>query len=75
MTGFTGIYIHIGNYESDTAGCQCIGTAAGIKDGNFIVQNSTILYKALYIELLAMLEKGENITYEIIDNDLNHITK
>ena len=75
VTGFTGIYIHIGNYESDTAGCQCIGKTAGVKDGNFIVQNSTILYKELYIELLDKLEKGEKITYEIIDNDLNYITK
>lgn len=75
VTGFTGIYIHIGNYESNTAGCQCIGKTAGIKNGNFMVQNSTVLYKELYIELLDRLEKGEKITYEIIDNDLNHITK
>lgn len=70
---FTGIYIHVGNFEKDTAGCQCVGYDASVKGGEFCVLKSTMFFKQLYLDIVRLLERGINVTYEIVDNDLNHI--
>ena len=70
VPNFTGIYIHVGNYEHDTDGCQIIGLDATITpEGNFANMRSTSAFTALYQELYSLLAKGANIHYNIIDHD------
>ena len=70
VPGFTNVYIHIGNFESSTAACQVVGNKAGF-DGNNHFRNyeSTDNFKRLYILVSEVLNKGEKVTYEIIERD------
>lgn len=70
VPNFTGIYIHIGNTEKHTAGCQVIGYDASTSKGEFINKQSTAFFMQFYKEVCAALDKGEKVTYEIIDKDL-----
>lgn len=49
VTGFKGIYIHLGNYDQDSAGCILLGDNA---DNNVIgpgsISNSTVCFKRFY---------------------------
>ena len=67
---FTSVYIHIGNFESNTDACQVIGNKAGF-DGNNHFRNfeSTDNFKRLYLIISEALNNGEKVTYEIIDRD------
>lgn len=67
VPNFSGIYIHVGNTERDTAGCQVIGLDASISGEDFINKRSTLLYERLYKKLLPMLEIGKEVYYNIID--------
>jgi hypothetical protein len=69
VPGFTGIYIHVGNFESDTEGCQVIGFDASTIDGEFRNKNSTAFYKMFYEKVYPLLENGANLYYQIIDKD------
>jgi hypothetical protein len=64
---FSGIYIHVGNYESDTAGCQVIGRNAHIHKTGFSNSESTNCYKELYEMLYPLLSAGKEVFYTIID--------
>jgi hypothetical protein len=49
VPGFTGVYLHIGNFDADSAGCILVGDNA---DNNIIgpgsISNSTASFKRLY---------------------------
>jgi hypothetical protein len=45
---FKYILIHIGNYVSDTAGCPLIGIAGHKRGDNYMVKESTKMYKKFY---------------------------
>ena len=68
VEGFTNVYIHIGNTEKDTAGCQVIGKLAAISDGEFINKESTLLYKEFYESVYPALLDGDTIYYNIKNN-------
>ena len=69
VPNFTGVYIHIGNFENNTEGCQIIGFDASTSRGEFRNKQSTLMFKMLYEKLYPLLENGANIYYEIIDRD------
>ncbi len=66
VKGFTGVYIHIGNSDSDTDGCLLIGDSVDnntISDGN--LTNSTVSFKRFYDSVYDELEGGAVVTLEI----------
>ena len=70
VKGFTGVYIHIGNDDGDTAGCVLLGDNA---DNNRItygvVSNSTQAFKRFYELVYPHLEKGKKAFVEIRDEE------
>lgn len=70
VKGFTGVYIHIGNDDGDTAGCVLLGDKA---DNNRItygtVSNSTEAFKRFYKIVYPHLEKGKKAFLEIRNED------
>jgi len=63
---FEWVYIHIGNYESQTLGCPLVGNVPAIlPDGEFQVLRSSDAYKALYRKLVGRLEAGERVVLHI----------
>ena len=68
VPGFTGIYVHIGNTEKDTMGCQIIGLDASIALGHFVNMRSTLLFQEWYNDVYFALESGLTIYWEITDN-------
>lgn len=68
VPGFIGIYIHIGNTDSDSDGCVLLGDSA---DNNSIgpgsISNSTLAFKRFYSVVYEYLSKGNNATIEIRD--------
>lgn len=69
VEGFTGIYIHVGNFETDTDGCQIIGFDASTINGDFRNKNSLAFYKAFYEQIYPLLKNGAEMYYTIIDKD------
>jgi hypothetical protein len=61
---FTGILIHIGNTEKDTAGCILVGSAV---TKEFRLVNSTAAYIKLYKKILPALESEERVFIKITD--------
>ena len=70
VLGFSDVYIHIGNFESSTAACQVVGNKAGFGDNNHFRNYESIdNFKHLYLLVSEALNRGETITYEIVDMD------
>lgn len=70
VPGFSDVYIHIGNFESSTAACQVVGNKAGFDENNYFRNfESTDNFKMLYLLVSEALNRGETVTYEIIDRD------
>ena len=65
VPGFQFIYIHIGNSAKDSLGCILVGTT--IENEDFISE-STVAYVRLYAIVVEALERGEEVTIQIIDN-------
>lgn len=70
VPGFTGVYIHIGNTDSDTEGCILVGDVA---DNNVIgagsISASTQCFIRLYNILYHHLKEGGKATIEIRDEN------
>lgn len=66
VPGFKYIYIHIGNYETDTAGCILLGTRADID--KMVVGKSTAAYRSLYALAYPAAVAGQ-LTIRIMDLD------
>ena len=52
VPGFTYVYIHIGNYPTDTEGCILVGMRAKQR----MIQSSTDAYKRIYPKIAKMIE-------------------
>jgi hypothetical protein len=67
VPNFTGVYIHIGNFESDTMGCQIIGKSAHIHPKGFSNSESVKCYKEFYEKVYPLLSANKQVFYTIID--------
>lgn len=64
VPGFQWVYIHIGNTDDDTEGCILIGFQA---QKRYTVGLSTSAYSELYKQVLAAMDRGEQVFIEIGD--------
>lgn len=63
VPGFSNIYIHIGNKESDTAGCLLVGNEVNSNTvGYGFLKNSRITFEKLYKLISKELNLGKDIT-------------
>lgn len=58
------VYIHIGNNEEHTDGCILVGKSCDSKTGT--IGNSTEAYKDLNSKITDAIDRGEEITIDII---------
>lgn len=63
VPGFSGIRIHTGNLATDTDGCILVGATRN-KAGE--VRNSVLAYNRLMILLEDALDRGEELTLEVV---------
>lgn len=68
VPNFTGIYVHIGNRQTDTMGCQIIGLDATTVNGEFEIRQSTVLFKEWYQAVYSALLLGHYIYWDVTDN-------
>ncbi|SKB95231.1 hypothetical protein SAMN05660841_03220 [Sphingobacterium nematocida] len=59
VPNFKYVYIHIGNYFSDTEGCLLVGEYFKRYDGDYAVYDSGKAYERLYGMLVEAVRKGE----------------
>ena len=67
VPNFEYVLIHIGNDESNTSGCLCVGTFPVIV-GRMAVTSSTAAYKKLYSRVIDAAEAWE-LTITFVDSD------
>lgn len=66
VPGFTDILIHIGNYETNTAGCLLVGSSAD--EAAMTIGASKVAYEKFYAKVWEAARDG-NLTIEYVDND------
>ena len=64
---FTGVLIHIGNDDDDTAGCLLLGEGTSTN----WVSSSTNAYRRMYEKMIPHLLAGEDCWIHIVDSDLD----
>lgn len=55
---FSLVFIHIGNYHTDTRGCPLTGSYWQLIDGDYRVIHSAVAYKQVYPMLVAQIDAG-----------------
>ncbi|MBK1442591.1 hypothetical protein JHJ32_21505 [Parapedobacter sp. ISTM3] len=60
IPNFDLVFIHIGNYHTQTAGCPLTGSYWQLLDGDYQVLHSAAAYKYVYPLLVGEMEKGNN---------------
>lgn len=58
IPGFSGVFIHIGNYHTDTRGCPLTGSYWQLIDGDYRVVHSAAAYKRAYARLVEAIDAG-----------------
>jgi hypothetical protein len=71
IKGFDLVFIHIGNYYSETRGCPLTGHYWNQSNGDFEVLQSAFSYQQVYQKLIAMINAGNSAITVInrIDHD------
>lgn len=59
IDNFSQVFLHIGNYHSETAGCPLTGHYWAQINGDYQVQQSAFAYQRIYPQLLGLLQKGQ----------------
>lgn len=65
VPGFTNVYIHVGNYDTDTDGCVLLGSTADSDNGS--IGRSTPTFKRFYEKVSKVLEAGEQVSLRILN--------
>ncbi|MFC3198240.1 DUF5675 family protein [Parapedobacter deserti] len=60
IPNFDLVFIHIGNYHTQTAGCPLTGSYWQRLDGDYQVMHSAAAYKFVYPLLVGEMEKGND---------------
>ena len=60
IPNFSLVFIHMGNYHTDTAGCPLTGSYYQFVKGDYQVLRSEDAYRRVYPRLLKAIETGEN---------------
>ncbi|MFC7524206.1 DUF5675 family protein [Parapedobacter sp. GCM10030251] len=60
IPNFSLVFIHIGNYHTDTAGCLLTGSYWQLIDGDYRVLHSAAAYKYVYPLLMEQIEQGND---------------
>lgn len=68
LPNFDFVYIHIGNYHTETAGCPLVGTFWQRTEEDYVVKRSRECYLWLYPKLVALIESG--VCEVVIENGL-----
>lgn len=69
VPGFTDILIHIGNFDTDTAGCLLVGmsfTQNG--SGRWMLRDSQEAYLLFYNQVRDAIIRGESVLIEFVDD-------
>ena len=64
VPNFEYVYIHTGNTEDHTDGCILVGANCNSIAGT--VGNSVVAYKKIYAKVILALDRGEEVTIQII---------
>lgn len=68
VEGFTGVLIHILNFESQTDGCIGVGKEPGIySDGEFFIGRSEPAYLEVYDLIMPKLIAGHNVLLHVTE--------
>ena len=59
LPNFDFVYIHIGNYHTETAGCPLVGSFWQRTEVDYIVKRSRDCYVWLYPKFVELIERGE----------------
>jgi len=68
VSGFNNVYIHVGNYETNTDGCILLGNSANnnqIEKG--VIGSSVPAFKQFYFNIFPLLKGEEKITIEVCE--------
>ena len=65
VPNFEWVYLHIGNDDTDTAGCPLVGFTAAKVASEFRSLNSTAAYKELYRLVIESMDAGERVFIEV----------
>lgn len=66
VPNFTGVYIHIGNTDDDTAGCILLGDKAdNNQQGPGMIETSTVAFRRFYSKVYGHLNSGGKAFLEI----------
>ena len=65
VPGFTNIYFHVGNYDTDTDGCVLLGSTADSDNGT--IGRSVKTFKKFYQKVSPILETGEQVRIRILN--------
>lgn len=60
IPNYSSVYIHIGNYHTDTKGCPLTGCYYELRNGDYIMQQSAIAYNRIYRKLVRNIILGRN---------------
>jgi hypothetical protein len=71
VPNFNLVFIHIGNYHSDTRGCPLTGSYYQLVKGDYRVLHSASAYKKAYMALVSQLEQGNELIH--VENRLGEV--
>lgn len=66
VPNFKYILIHTGNTVADTDGCLLVGAVAAHDGKNFLLRESTVVYKQLYAKVDAAFRRNETVQCHVL---------
>ncbi|MEQ9440612.1 MAG: DUF5675 family protein [Cyclobacteriaceae bacterium] len=69
VPGFQHVYVHVGNTHVDTQGCLLIADGVTAHGPDKMISYSRIAFERFYKTISALLQTGEEVTINILDED------